>query len=238
MKIPHKTYFSWSSGKDAAMALYALMQDSNYDVQQLITTVNGHYQRVSMHGLRNEMLDRQLASLGLPLRKISLPEQPNMEEYDAIMGKELESFVKEGVSHIAYGDIFLEDLKAYRDLELAKHNLQGVYPLWKQDSRTLIQEFIKLGFKAVIVCIKGEFLGESFLGREIDQSFLEDLPEHVDPCGENGEFHTFCYDGPIFSHPIRFRKGERVMRAYKAPSNSEDENSSSMRFWFQDLIPI
>ena len=237
MKEKAKTYFSWSSGKDAALAFYYLQKEDNYIVEKLITTVNEHYGRVSMHGLRTELLELQAQAIGLPLSTIKLPEQPTMEVYDKIMEDQLQVLQKEGYTHCGFGDIFLEDLRIYREEQLKPFDIQGVFPLWQKDTTQLLKEFINLGFKAVIVCIKSELLEESFVGREIDESFLDDLPSNVDPCGENGEFHTFCYDGPIFKKPIKFAKGEKVFRAYKSPKQDSEEPESDMGFWFIDLIP-
>lgn len=232
-----KTYFSWSSGKDAALAFYHLQKEDNYEIEKLITTVNQHFGRVSMHGLRTRLVELQAQAIGLPLSTIKLPEQPTMEVYNEIMEQELQKIMQEGFSCCGFGDIFLEDLKTYREEQLKPFGIKGIFPLWKKDTTDLLKEFIKLSFKAVVVCIKSELLDESFVGREIDESFLNDLPANVDPCGENGEFHTFCYDGPIFNYPIKFRKGDKVFRAYKSPKQDSDEPDSSMGFWFIDLIP-
>lgn len=237
MNTHPKTYFSWSSGKDSALALYRMQQQADLEISQLITTVNEHFGRVSMHGLRRALLEQQALETGIPLTIIEVPREPTMEDYDALMNQALGTLQKEGFTRCGFGDIFLEDLKVYREKQLYPFGIKAVFPIWKKDTTALLHEFIALGFKAIVICIKSELLDESFLGREIDASFIEDLPEDVDPCGENGEFHTFCYDGPIFAHPIPFTKGERVFRAYKAP-NTTDETKSSMGFWFLDLIPL
>lgn len=224
---------SWSSGKDAALALHYLQQDPGYQVDLLLTTVNSHHDRVSMHGLRRSLLQRQIDAIGLPHEALDLPEQPSMEEYDQLMDTRMQHLVDQGYQCGVYGDIFLEDLKAYRDKQLAKHSLKGVYPIWKRDSKELIREFIDLGFKSVVVCANLSLLDESFVGRETNAIFLEDLPEGIDPCGVNGEFHTFCYDWPIFKHPVKFEKGDKVIREYPNPS-SEDEGK--VKFQFIDLF--
>ena len=235
MSIHPKAYFSWSSGKDSAIALYHLQQ-AGLEVSQLITTVNSHFGRVSMHGLRRELLEQQAIETGIPLSIIDMPKEPSMKDYDALMATALGTLEKDGFTHCGFGDIFLEDLKSYREQQLVPFGIKGIFPIWKQDTKALLQEFIALGFKAIVICLKSDLLDASFLGREIDEAFIQDLPDDVDPCGENGEFHTFCYDGPIFAHPISFTLGERVFRAYKAPKQ-DGAQPSSMGFWFLDLLP-
>lgn len=231
-----KTYFNWSTGKDASLAYYYLLKDKNYQIDMLVTSINSHYNRVSMHGLRRELLEKQAEEMGLLLRTIELPEQPTMEVYNTKMEETVSQLKLEGYTHCGFGDIFLEDLRAYREEQLATFDIHGCFPLWKKDTKALLLELLELGFKAVVVCIKSELLDVSFIGRQVDESFINDLPENVDPCGENGEFHTFCYDGPIFKNPIRFSLGEKVYKAYRSPKeDSNSENASSMGFWFCDL---
>ncbi len=231
-----KTYFNWSSGKDASLSLYYLMQSSEYKVGKLLTSVNTHYNRVSMHGLRREVLEAQVKHIGLPLQTVELPEMPSMEVYETEMNKAMNILISEGYTHGAFGDIFLEDLKKYRDNKLKGVGIEGIYPIWKKDTTQLMLEFIELGFKAVTVCINGSLLDESFVGRELDKSFLKDLPDNVDPCGENGEFHTFCYDGPIFKKPVSIQLGEKTYREYKSPKKDKNhDNESNIGYWFCDL---
>lgn len=231
MGKPAKTYFNWSSGKDSALAFHLLKNDANFHVDKLVTTVNAHHDRVTMHGLRRELLLAQTDALGLPLDVIELPHQPSMEDYQKVMGDKAEQLKKEGYSDCAFGDIFLEDLRKYREEQLAPFGIKCHFPIWKKDTSELLHEFIELGFRAVIICLKSDLLDASFLGREIDKSFIEDLPPNVDPCGENGEFHTFCFDGPIFRQPIDFSIGEKVFREYKSPEGKKE----GMGFWFCDL---
>lgn len=226
--------FNWSGGKDSSIALHNVLQDGEYDVIKLITTVNSKFSRVSMHGVREELLDQQAASIGLPLHKIHVPENPTMEDYDKIMNKLLKSEVKSGVKYSIFGDIFLEDLRKYRDDRLSEVGLKGHYPIWKRDTKELINEFIDLGFKTILVCVNAELLDKSFAGRVIDKEFVNDLPDNVDPCGENGEFHTFVYDGPIFKQPVEFDLGDIVHRKYDKPGTNGTENTG---FYFRDLIP-
>ncbi len=238
MSLKPKTYFNWSSGKDASLALYYLKKEKKLHIDRLLTSVNVFHNRVSMHGLRRELLEQQAESIGLPLTTIELPEQPTMEEYNSLMVNTVSNLKKEGYDNCAFGDIFLEDLRDYREQQLKPYNITCHFPLWKKDTKALLHDFIGLGFKAILVCIKSELLDKSFVGRDIDESFINDLPDNVDPCGENGEFHTFCYDGPIFSRPIEFEIGEKVYRAYKNPKSDPETPNKNTGFWFCDLIPI
>lgn len=238
-----KTYFNWSTGKDSALALYYLLQDKKYSVEHLLTSVNAHHNRVSMHGLRRELLLQQINALGIPNSTIELSEQPSMQEYEALMRQTVNGLQKKGFEYAGFGDIFLEDLKQYREQQLAPFNIKTIFPLWKKDTTVLLTEFISLGFKAILVCINSALLDTSFAGRIIDENFIKDLPPGIDPCGENGEFHTFCFDGPVFKHPIPFNIGEKTYREYTAPENTTDTSGSSakkndMGFWFCDLLPF
>ncbi|EDP70192.1 hypothetical protein FBALC1_11682 [Flavobacteriales bacterium ALC-1] len=234
-----KTYFNWSSGKDSALALYKLLQDDTYSVDELITTVNSHYNRVSMHGLRKELLLAQTTAIGLPASIIELPEQPTMEVYEQKMLESVNRLKSNDFTHSAFGDIFLEDLKTYRENQLAQQHLKAVFPLWKKDTKSLITEFLDLGFKTVIVCANAKYFDDSFVGTIIDKDFINSLPKDVDPCGENGEFHTFCFDGPIFKNPIGYTVGEKVYREYNAPKTDDDSvcGNEKTGFWYCDLIP-
>lgn len=237
-----KTYFNWSTGKDSALALHYLLQDKKYSVEHLLTSINAYYDRVSMHGLRRELLLQQINALGIPNSTIELPEQPSMAEYEGMMKQAVTQLQEKGFECAGFGDIFPEDLKQYREQQLAPFNIKTVFPLWKKNSKELLNEFIDLGFKAILVCINSDLLDISFAGRIIDENFISDLPPGVDPCGENGEFHTFCFDGPIFKNPIPFVIGEKTCKKYKAPVNTKDDSSSQtqksdMGFWFCDLLP-
>lgn len=239
-----KVIFNWSSGKDSALALYKVLQSNDYEIHSLLTSVNNHYNRISMHGVRAELLEEQAKSIGLPLHKMEIPEMPSMEIYEDIMKNTLNNFKKEGVTHSIFGDIFLEDLRKYREDKLTIIGFTGVFPLWKIDTTALIQEFIALGFKTIVTCVNEKYLDQSFVGRVIDQDFINDLPSNVDVCGENGEFHTFTFDGPIFSKPIQFEIGEIVHRKYEKPKSSvsnsacdTDDTAFDYGFWYVDLIP-
>lgn len=235
---PHKTYFNWSSGKDSAIALHYLLHDKHYTVDEVVTTVNSHYNRVSMHGLRQELLVAQTNAINIPASVIELPEMPSMAVYEQKMEATVLRLKSKGFTHCAFGDIFLEDLRAYRDTQLSKQNIKAVYPLWKRNTKELLNEFLNLGFKTIIVCANSKYFNEDFVGTIIDKHFINNLPEGVDPCGENGEFHTFCFDGPIFKTPIEFEIGEKVYREYDTPKTDDSVcTSNAYGVWYCDLIP-
>ena len=241
--------FNWSGGKDSALALYKVRQAGHYDIQTLLTTVSTPYQRISMHGVRTALLEQQAAALGLPCRQLLLPEMPSMATYEQLMGDTLRELYAAGATASIFGDIFLEDLRRYRETKLAEAGLAAVFPLWGQPTGELIHEFIGLGFKTITTCVNAQLLDQSFVGRVIDEDFLRDLPPGVDPCGENGEFHTFVFDGPLFSQPIAFEKGEIVFREYAAPAprpaDSDDYDCAPADadaapapagFWYCDVV--
>lgn len=232
-----KAFFSWSGGKDSALALYKALQNEDYNIQCLLTNVNSAHERISMHGVRKRLLQAQAKSLQICLETIELPEQPTMLEYEQCVKEKLVHLKSDGFTKAIFGDIFLEDLKAYREKKLKELNIDCVFPLWKIDTRELMQEFIASGFKAIIVCVNEMYLDKSFCGRLIDDSFVNDLPKNVDVCGENGEFHSFVFDGPIFKQPIDFIKGEIVYKMYKAPKTEDDNSKNEYGFWFCDLLP-
>lgn len=236
----HKTYFNWSTGKDSALALYYLLQNQDYVVNELITTVNSHYNRVSMHGLRNELLYAQTKSIGITASFIELPEMPNMETYEQEMNATVSRLKRDGFTHSAFGDIFLEDLRQYRENHLAKQGFKAVFPIWKRDTKALLNEFLDLGFKTIIVCARSQYFDKDFVGNIIDKNFIDNLPEGVDPCGENGEFHTFCFDGPIFKNPIDFTIGEKIYREYNNPNTDDsvcNNDTNKYGVWYCDLLP-
>jgi uncharacterized protein (TIGR00290 family) len=204
--------FCWSGGKDSAMALHALQHRPGVRIPALLTTVTETYDRVSMHGVRRELLAQQAKSIGLPLHEVCIPPQCVNPIYEARMEEALRVHYAEGVRTVAFGDIFLEDLRAYREKNLARIGMTALFPIWKRDTRELIREFHENGFRALAACIDPKVLDRSFAGRELDDAFFRDLPAGVDPCGENGEFHTFVFDGPMFRKPIPVRVGEIVER--------------------------
>ena len=230
-----KAIFNWSSGKDSALALYKTLQEEQFEVTSLLTSINKEFQRISMHGVHVSLLEKQAESLGFPLIKMEIPKEPSMEEYSEIISKTMNDIKSQGVTHSIFGDIFLEDLRKYREDQLQSIGMKSIFPLWKQNTTNLINEFLSLGFKTIVTCVNETYLDKSFAGRIIDQDFIKDLPENVDPCGENGEFHTFTFDGPIFKNPIAFEIGETVKKTYPKPKSDENENGEYV-FWFCDLV--
>jgi uncharacterized protein (TIGR00290 family) len=235
---------NWSGGKDSSLCLYKVVQANTYDVKYLLTSVNKTHDRISMHGVRTELLRQQADAIGIPLKLIELTEQPDMAEYEKAMEDKTGEILKEGIRHTVFGDIFLEDLRTYREKKLSSLGIETVFPLWKIQTKTLMQEFLELGFKAIVVCVNAEFLDKSFCGRIIDEAFVNDLPNDVDLCGENGEYHSFVYDGPIFRTPVGYEKGEIVYREYERPkeelnghNNSDSKESENYGFYFCDLVP-
>lgn len=232
-----KAIFNWSSGKDSALALYKILKEDQFEITALLTSINKEFQRISMHGVHVLLLEQQAACLGFPLIKMELPAEPSMEEYQEIMTKTMTDVQSQGITHSVFGDIFLEDLRRYREDQLQAIGMEAVFPLWKQNTTDLIHEFLDLGFKTIVTCINETYLDRSFAGRIIDEAFIKDLPENVDPCGENGEFHTFTFDGPIFKSPVQFKIGETVKKTYPNPKSDGDDEGEYV-FWFCDLVSL
>ncbi len=235
-KMKPKAIFNWSSGKDSSLALYKILEENKYEVTSLLTSINKEFQRISMHGIRVSLLEKQAESLGLPLIKMELPAEPSMEEYREIMRQTMNEIKSTGVTHSVFGDIFLEDLRKYREDQLKTVGMKGVFPLWKDNTSDLIREFLDSGFQTIVTCVNETYLDKSFAGRVIDQDFIKDLPENVDPCGENGEFHTFTFNGPIFKSPVKFEVGEIVKKTYPKPKSEENGEDGEYVFWFCDLM--
>ncbi|WP_027381194.1 Dph6-related ATP pyrophosphatase [Chryseobacterium daeguense] len=231
-----KAIFNWSSGKDSALALYKTLKNDKLEVTSLLTSINKEFQRISMHGVHVSLLEKQAESLGLPLIKMELPKEPTMEEYRELMNNTMNEIQSQGITHSIFGDIFLEDLRKYREDQLQAIGMEAVFPLWKQNTTDLINEFLSLGFKTIVTCVNETYLDKSFAGRIIDENFIKDLPQNVDPCGENGEFHTFTFDGPIFKNPIDFKVGETIKKTYPKPKSDECDEEGEYVFWFCDLI--
>lgn len=204
--------FCWSGGKDSAMALHAMMQQPQFRVAALLTTVTESYDRISMHGVRRALLQQQAHALGLPLHEVFIPPQCVNLAYEARLEEALRTHLAQGIRKVAFGDIFLEDLRAYREKNLARVGATALFPLWKRDTGELARHFLIHKFRAIAVCVDPKILTPDFAGRELNESFFHDLPPNADPCGENGEFHTFVFDGPIFRRPIPVRAGEVVHR--------------------------
>lgn len=207
-----KALVSWSSGKDSAYALWEARQRGELDIVGILTTVTATYERVSMHGVRETLLDRQAAELGLPCWKVRIPAPCPNELYEAEMARVLVALRADGISEFVFGDLFLEDIRAYREAKLAAVGMRAVFPLWGRDTRTLARDMLASGLGAVTTCIDPKKLPASFAGRDFDERFLAQLPSDVDPCGENGEFHTFVRASPLFAHPIGVRVGPVVER--------------------------
>jgi uncharacterized protein (TIGR00290 family) len=216
-----KILLSWSSGKDSSLALYELMRQGIYDIT-LFTTITGNYDRISMHGVREALLEKQAASLGCCLEKVYLSPECTNEEYQKKMKDAMDNYRELGITKVVFGDIFLEDVRKYREQNLAKVGMEAVFPLWGRESGEIANTFINLGFKAILTCVDTKVLSGDLAGMYYDKDFIAKLPENIDPCGENGEFHTFVFDGPIFQKKIDFSIGEKTLR---------DE-----RFQFCDLI--
>lgn len=219
-----KVLMSWSGGKDCAVALHETLKSRKYEVSALLTTLTEDYDRVSMHGVRRVLLEQQAESIGLPLEKVYITKNASNEEYEARMREVLARHKEAGMTAVVFGDIFLEDLRKYREDKLATLGLNAIFPIWKRDTRGLALSLAETGFRAIVTCVDTQALDGRFAGRRIDAQFMAELPAGVDPCGENGEFHSFVYDGPIFKSPVSFTTGETVLR----------EN----RFCFCDLLPV
>ena len=219
---PEKILVSWSGGKDSCLTLYEIQKAQRYQIVALLTTVTESYERISMHGVRSVLLERQAEALGLPLEKVFIPPGCRNEIYESRMRLTLEKYQRQGIGGVAFGDLFLEGIREYRETNLAGIGMQGLFPLWKTDTKALAARFIELGFQAIVVCVDPRALDKSFAGRLVDADFVRSLPPHVDPCGENGEFHSFVFAGPLFQRLVRVTPGDVVLRD---------------SFWFCDLLP-
>jgi uncharacterized protein (TIGR00290 family) len=207
-----RAWLAWSSGKDSAWALHKVRESADFDVVALVTTVNSSYQRVAMHAVRESLLDAQAAATGLPLVKVPIPSPCSNEIYEQAMGAAMTRARSDGVMHVIFGDLFLTDIRAYREKQLAACGMTPVFPLWLQDTRGLAKEMLAGGLSAYLTCIDPRKLGREFAGRRFDASLLAEMPKEVDPCGENGEFHTFACAGPMFRENLSVQAGEIVER--------------------------
>jgi len=221
--VKEKVILSWSGGKDSALVFHELCRNGKYEIAALLTTITRDYDRICMHGVRSILLEQQAKSLGVPLEKIFISKNASNEEYESCMRQFLEKYQALGVCAVVFGDIFLEDLRQYREEKLAQVGMKGLFPIWKRNTADLACTFIEMGFEATVTCADSNLLDSALVGRPFDQQFLSTLPEAVDPCGENGEFHSFVSDGPIFRQRIQHTTGETVLR----------ENG----FYYCDLVP-
>lgn len=221
--MKRKALFFWSGGKDSALALHEILKDDKYDVTALVTTVTKCSDRVGIHGLRSVLLDKQAESIGLPLEKVYIPKDASNEVYETALEKTILKQQNTGAGSAVFGDLFLRDIREYREMQMGRLGMECVFPIWGSDTAELAREFICSGFRAVVVSVDSEALDESFAGREYDLDFLSGLPGGVDPCGENGEFHTFVYDGPVFNRRMEFDKGGITL--------------TDGRFYVCDLVP-
>jgi uncharacterized protein (TIGR00290 family) len=218
-----KTVLGWSGGKDSAMALNEIQGSKEYEIATLLTTITEDYDRVSMHGVSRTLTEQQAASLGLPLHKVYIPRDCSAEEYETRMNNALLKFKQDGISLAVFGDIFLQWVKEYREKNSARLGMKPLFPIWGRNTGELTRSFIALGFQAVVTCVDTRAISRKFLGRIIDADFLAQLPDNADPAGENGEFHSFVFAGPIFEEKIAFKPGKRVSRDH---------------YHFIDLLPL
>jgi uncharacterized protein (TIGR00290 family) len=221
---PLPVILSWSGGKDSSLTLQTLLGDPGVKVAGLLTTVTAGFDRISMHGVRRVLLERQAALLRLPLHVVEIGPSAGNESYQRAMSEALAAFRAEGIDSVAFGDLHLRDVREYRETMLRSVGMRALFPIWGGDTGTLARDFVDSGFRAITTCVDTEQLDASFAGRWLDHRFLQDLPAGVDPCGENGEFHTFVVDGPIFPRPLTVRTGDSVLR---------DD-----RFQYCDLLPL
>ena len=238
MKEP--VVMSWSGGKDSAIALHELLQTGDYDVVSLMTSVSQEYRRISHHGVREALLEEQACAIGIPLEKVYLPSGQSggctNDIYEAIMRRVMADYKGRGVQTVGFGDLFLEDLRAWREANLAKAGMRGIFPIWKRDTTKVAHDLIRLGYKAYLSCVEAK-VGSGFVGRLYDEEFLGALPPGIDPCGENGEFHSFVFDGPILKRPVSVRVGEIVTRDGRYYADLLTKEFESVDKCTAELIP-
>lgn len=230
---PKKAVFNWSGGKDSALALYKMLRDENFEIVSLLTTVNRDSKRSTMHGIPVTLLELQAQSIGLPLHIVDLTPKGDMSDYNEAMADAVRHFKEQGVTHFGFGDIFLHDVRSYREKQLAPYGIEVVEPLWGKSSEQIMEEYLDSGLQTVIVTITEGVLSESYIGKVIDRPLVESFPGDIDVCGEEGEYHTFCYDGGIYRHPVPFRLGEPIRATY--PIKLEDGSVKEYSYWFANL---
>lgn len=228
-----KAVFNWSGGKDSAHALLRAIESGQYEIIALLTTVNRQSRRSTMHDIPIALLQQQAASIGIPLHVVDLAPRGGMEDYSSAMEEAVAHFKKEGVTHFIFGDIFLHDVRKYREEKLSPHGITVVEPLWNKTSQEVIEDFLASGLKTIVVTTMADGLGREAIGKVIDRDFIASLPAETDPNGENGEYHTFCYDGAIFRHPIAYRTGEPFAESFDI--RLDDGSTRSYTYWFAGL---
>lgn len=235
--MKEKVTVSWSGGKDCTLALFEILKSKQYEAVSLHTSFNLDTNRVGLHGIKQHLVERQAEFIGIPLDKIFIPSAEDHAAYEAAMHEYYQSLARTGVKKIVFGDIFLEDLKAYREKMLSVHGVSGLFPLWKVQSMVVAEKFMRSGFKAVVCAADSKYFDENHLGREYDLDFIRSLPKSVDPCGENGELHTFVYDGPLFEKPVSFARQQIEAKEYEYKVNlpNGQQESRISKFWFQEL---
>ena len=228
---------SWSGGKDSAMALYKIQNFSDLEVVSLHTSFDKKLKRVGLHGIPEALIEKQAESIGLPLEKIYLPQDTSHGSYEAVMKEFCEQQVEKGVEGIVFGDIFLEDLKAYREKQLDAVGLEALFPLWHSPTLELVKEFIGLDFKTLICCLNAQLLPKSMLGKTLDDALISEIAALADPCGERGEFHTFVFDGPLFKFPVPYSLGGAVLKSYHLKKVVDGKTvQEEINFWFQEVL--
>lgn len=225
-----KAYFNWSSGKDSALALHKALEAETYDIQTLFTIVKKKDSKIAMHEIGTDLLRRQAESVGIPLTLMELDLTAPPDEYKRSIEKHMKEFKERQINFALFGDLYLQDLRNKRIENCKRQNIQAEFPLWNNKPSELLREFIALGFKSIVTCVDSSVLDESFLGRVIDESFLRDLPNGIDICGENGEYHSFAFDGPVFSHPVKFE----IIRQYRTDHTNETDKQLS-RYCYLEL---
>jgi len=228
-----RAVFNWSGGKDSALALYKTLQSGEYEIVSLLTTVNCDTRRSFMHAIPVSLLQAQADSIGIPLYLAEYDPKNEMKNYENCMFEAVEYFKKQGVNHFIFGDIFLHDVRSYREKQLNPHGIEVVEPLWNMNTDEVMRDFLQSGLKAIIVTTMADLLGEKYIGRLIDRSFVENLPEKVDVLGENGEYHTFCFDGRIFQYPIRYSLGASFRSSHTF--NMDDGTQQTFNYWYANL---
>lgn len=228
-----KAVFNWSGGKDSALALHKALSCGKYEIISLLTTINSDNKRSSMHAIPESLIDAQARSIGIPIHYVPLKADGSMGDYEKAMTRAVDHFKAQGVTHFIFGDIFLQDVRSYREAKLAPYGIEVIEPLWNMTTEEVISDFLSSGLKTIIVTTMADVLGAEYIGRVIDKDFISSLPEGVDPCGENGEYHTFCYDGPIFSEPVRFSIEEKLKISHEV--GMEDGTRKTFSYWYARL---